>query len=54
MSRLRRYEFLLPRTFNDGESVPDDLISQTLGELEERFGAVSWETQVIQGTWRHQ
>jgi hypothetical protein len=54
MSRLRRYDFLLPRKFNDGQPVPDDLISQTLGELEERFGAISWETQVIQGAWRQQ
>jgi hypothetical protein len=54
MSKLRRYEFLLPRKFNDGQPVPDDLISQTLGELEERFGAVSWETQIIQGSWRYQ
>jgi hypothetical protein len=29
-------------------------VSQTLDELEQRFGAVSWETQVIQGAWRHE
>ena len=44
MSKLRRYEILLPRKFNDGQPVPDRLISQTLREVEERFGAVSWET----------
>lgn len=54
MSRLRRYEVLLPRKFNDGQPVPDDLISQTLDELEQRFGAVSWETQIIFGAWQHQ
>ena len=54
MSRLRRYEILLPRKFNDGQRVPDGLISETLRELEQRFGAVSWETQVIQGAWQHQ
>lgn len=54
MSKLRRYEFLLPRKFNDGQAVPDELISQTLSELEERFGAISWETQIIQGAWRQQ
>jgi hypothetical protein len=34
--------------------VPDALISDTLIELEDRFGAVSWETQVIRGRWRHE
>jgi hypothetical protein len=34
--------------------VPDALISDTLLELENHFGAVSWETQVIRGRWRHE
>jgi hypothetical protein len=51
---LRRYEILLPRKFNDGQRVPDGLISDTLRELEEQFGAVSWETQIIQGAWQQQ
>ena len=34
--------------------MPDSSISQTLREQEQRFDAVSWETQVIQGAWRHQ
>src|SRR5260221_3475949 len=54
MSKLRRYEVLLPRRFNDGQPVPDHLISETLRELEQRFGAISWETQIIQGAWQHQ
>jgi hypothetical protein len=54
MSDLRRYEILLPLRFNDGQSVPDVLLSETLIELENRFGAVSWETQVIRGRWRHE
>lgn len=54
MSKLRRYEILLPRKFNDGQRVPDALISETLRELEQRFGAVSWETEIIQGTWQQQ
>ena len=37
----RRYEMLLPLRFNDGQPVPDELIADTLLELEERFGAVS-------------
>jgi len=54
MSRSRRYEILLPRKFNDGQPVPDELISDTLRELEQQFGAVSWETQIIQGAWQQQ
>jgi hypothetical protein len=55
MSRsLRRYEILLPLRFNDGQPVPDDLVADTLLELEQRFGAVSAETQTIRGLWRHE
>jgi hypothetical protein len=51
---FRRFEILLPRRFNDGTAVPDGLIADTLLELEERFGAVSCETQSIRGLWRHE
>jgi len=55
MSRsLRRYEILLPLRFNDGKPVPDDLVADTLLEIEQRFGAVSSETQMIRGVWRHE
>ena len=55
MSRtVRRFEVLLPLRFNDGTAVPDDAIAGTLLELEERFGAVSCETQTIRGHWRHE
>ena len=55
MSRsLRRYEILLPLRFNDGQPVPDDLVADTLLELEQQFGAVSSETQTIRGLWRRE
>ena len=55
MSRsLRRYEILLPLRFNDGQPVPDDLVADTLLELEQKFGAVSSETQIIRGLWRRE
>jgi hypothetical protein len=55
MSRtLRRYEVLLPLRFNDGQLVPDDVVADTLLELEQHFGAVSSETQTIRGFWRHE
>lgn len=53
-SFLRRFEILLPRQFNDGTPVPANLISSTLFELREEFGAVSLETQTIRGTWEHE
>jgi hypothetical protein len=50
----RRFEILLPLRFNDGSRVPDALIAETLVELRRRFGAVSSETQKIEGQWQHE
>jgi hypothetical protein len=52
MKKWRRYEILLPLQSNDGTPIPRHLIAETLLEIEQRFGAVSCETQVIQGRWR--
>jgi hypothetical protein len=54
MSNLRRYEILLPLKFNDGQPVPWILIGDLLVQLRRRFGAVTWETQIIRGIWQHQ
>jgi hypothetical protein len=54
MSLLRRYEILLPLVYNDGSPVPGTLLAETFAELRERFGAVSWETQTVQGQWEHE
>jgi hypothetical protein len=51
MNASRRYEILLPLQFNDGQTVPDALRGEVLMELRERFGAVTWETQIIRGAW---
>lgn len=51
---FRRYEILLPRRFNDQQPMPEELLVDTLLELEQRFGAVSSETQIIRGLWHHQ
>jgi hypothetical protein len=40
--------------FNDDQSVSDELIADTLLELEQRVGAMSSETQTIRGLWRHE
>ncbi len=50
----RRYEILLPRRFNDGQRVPNRLVTETIVELRQRFGAASCETQMIRGEWQHQ
>lgn len=53
MSKMvRRFEILLPLRLNDGTPVPEDAIADTLIELEEKFGAVSCETQTTRGRWR--
>ena len=49
----RRFEILLPLRFNDGSPVPDGLIADALVELRHKFGAVSSETQRIEGQWQH-
>ncbi len=54
MSSLRRYEILVPLLFNDGSLVPETLLAQTFAELREKFGAASWETQVVRGSWEHE
>ena len=53
MGAWRRFERLLPLRFNDGLPVPDSVIGEVLLELENRFGAVTWETQTIRGLWHH-
>lgn len=54
MSAWCRFEILLPLRFNDGGVVPRELIAEAIGELEARFGAATWETQVLHGSWRHE
>jgi hypothetical protein len=54
MSNSRRYEILLPLKFNDGQPVHWALIGEVLVELRGKFGAVSWETQIIHGVWQSQ
>ena len=53
-SAYRRFEILLPLTFNDARPVPDDLVADTILELRQQFGAVSWQTQAVRGEWAHE
>ncbi len=52
-SSLRRFEILLPLQFNDGSSVSDELVGQTIIELRQQFNAISSESQVIRGHGQH-
>src|SRR5688572_30270682 len=52
-SKWRRFEVLLPRQFNDGKEVPPRWLADALMEVVENFGAASFETQKIEGHWRH-
>jgi hypothetical protein len=54
MSSLRRYEILVPLLFNDGSAVPETLLAQTFVELRAKFGAASWDTQLVRGSWEHE
>jgi hypothetical protein len=50
---FRRFELLLPTRFNSGDVGRAELFAETLLDLEARFGAVSSETQRIEGRWRY-
>ena len=52
-SKWRRYEVLLPLQFNDGRSVPPEWMADAVLEIVNYFGAASYETQRIEGHWRH-
>lgn len=51
--KFRRFEILLPLRFNDGSEVPTARLAEATEELVARFDAVSIESQVIVGSWRH-
>src|SRR5437868_11507047 len=52
-SNWRRFEVLLPLRFNDGREVPADWLAEAVLEIVEEFGAASYETQKVEGHWRH-
>lgn len=53
-SKLRRFEILLPLQFNDGREIPSEMLAEAVLEIVENFGAASYETQKVEGHWRHQ
>ena len=52
-SNWRRYEILLPLQFNDGGEIPPEWLADAVLEIVDNFGAASYETQKLEGHWRH-
>ena len=52
-SKWRRFEVLLPLQFNDGRDVPTEWLAEAVLEIVNHFGAASYETQNVEGHWRH-
>lgn len=52
-NKWRRFEVLLPTRFNDGRDVPGDWLAEAVLEIVDHFGAASYETQKVEGHWRH-
>jgi hypothetical protein len=52
-SRWRRFEVLLPLRMNDGREVRPQWLAEAVLEVVDHFGAASYETQRIEGHWRH-
>lgn len=52
-SNWRRFEVLLPLRFNDGREVPGEWLAEAVLEVVDKFGAASYETQKVEGHWRH-
>ncbi|MFO0964298.1 MAG: hypothetical protein U0793_01750 [Gemmataceae bacterium] len=53
-TKWRRYEVLAPLRFNDGRKVPEEWLGEAIFEIIDHFGAVSFETQRIEGHWMHE
>jgi len=39
--------------FNDGREVPPEWLADAVLEVVDQFGAASYETQKVEGHWRH-
>jgi hypothetical protein len=57
MAVRRRYEILLPARYNDGRAVMNECMEcfpQTLMEVIDQFGALSYNPHSIMGVWSDQ
>jgi hypothetical protein len=44
---------LLPLQFNNGVEIPAEWLAEAVLEIVDYFGAASYETQQVEGHWRH-
>ena len=49
--KLRRYEILLPLTYNDGRKIEAVKFMETNKDLREEFGGFAFDTTVVYGIW---
>lgn len=52
-SNWRRFEVLLPLQSNNGQDVPAEWLAEAVLQVVDHFGAASYETQKLEGHWRH-
>ena len=52
-ARLKRFEILLPLTYNDGREVEPEKFDQTAEELSDRFGGITQDTVRVTGAWQY-
>lgn len=52
-ARIKRFEILLPLTYNDGTFIEREKITQTTDELIEHFGGITQDLLRATGTWTY-
>jgi hypothetical protein len=50
---MKRFELLLPLTYNDGADVEGEKFDQTSNELCDRFGGTTQDTVRVAGIWKY-
>ena len=52
---MKLYRLFLPQTYNDGKSIPNEIIFKITEKIRDRFGAYSLNPHatlpIIEGTW---
>jgi hypothetical protein len=51
-AKIRRFELLLPTTYNDGSDIERAKFEQTTKELSDRFSGLTQELVQLHGIWR--
>ncbi len=51
---FRRYEIILPTTYNDGVPVEPEKFRAAYEDLVAEFGALTYEPETLHGIWIHQ